>query len=534
MARFNENQFNVPQFNQVEDPGAANQAAKLSKPKRSFLLQALLNYFDDADRRVREPRFSLDAQLLNPLANSIEKLEMRLDREQAVTDVMNCPINVDNFGTYFKLQVPDTYEFTAGADGVLQPPAIRVFTAEKRWKSITAYDDMLPVPSKIEVGGDPIACNSLVVYSLDGNSLKQEDSIGKISFPNYLHLKIDNLGDADQVVEVVLEGKTFPTVVSLSGQASTSETITITEESPSKTRYAWSSIDRITVWNLPVGATLRVALAPAAFGLELDPKRPAIHSAFRDLLFGRYWRLRGNLIEEAIYFNRFEKFETIQNYQCSPEWQAFALEPNTYGIFGLAGDTLVYADRREVWPDNLKTTALYQEPLYNLNVYFDGSFDDNLRRVKIEPLGNARSGFCHRFRYTMETPGGSKFVISPEGKLIGFTAAAGWRTGSPKPVTVSVSEPGSYRFTLDSVSTEGDLFQDFAVYANLAVEPLWTSDLYSMLPAVEALVFDRYQKLWVWTGALMIPLKITYDNFVFDPGTRSVYLTNQYTQAEIS
>src|SRR4051812_337201 len=103
MPRFNDNQFNVPQFNQSEDVNGASQESQNSsqnRPKRSFLLQALLNYFDDADVRVRESLNSLDAQLLGPLANTLEETRLRLVREQSATDLVNVPLNIDNFGSY--------------------------------------------------------------------------------------------------------------------------------------------------------------------------------------------------------------------------------------------------------------------------------------------------------------------------------------------------------------------------------------------------------------------------------------------------
>lgn len=535
MPRFNENQFNVPQFNQPESQTSAEneQSASSARPKRPFLLQALMNYFDDADARVRQNRNSLDAQLLGPLASALESIQMRLNREQASTDPRNCPLNIDNFGIYHKLQVPDTYEFAAAADGSILPPSIRAFTAEKRWKMLSQYDDFLPVPSGVQIAGDPVPCRSLIVYELAGDGLKQESMVGKLAFPNRLYLRIDNLGQGDVEVKVQIEGKTYPTTISLAGQPKTSEILVLSEENVAVTRYAWDTIDRINVWGLPAGATLRVAIAPAAFGLELEAARPVAHSAYRGMDLQRYWKLRGTHLDESVFMNRFAKFETLQSYLCSPAWSAFALEPNTYGIYGLSGSNLVYADRREAWPTNLKQSAMYAEPYYNLNVVYQDTESVTERRVELQPIQNSRSGDCYRFRFTIEYPNGASFAVGLNGELIRLAAGAGWRSGTPKPVSIALPESGSYRFTLDSSSTNGDFAQDIVVYENPQVTHLWTADLSALVPEVYALVFDRYQRLWIWTGESMIPLRLTYDNYLFDPDTKSLYLTNSYEQVEL-
>jgi hypothetical protein len=537
MPRFNEIQFNVPQFNQpeVQNAGATEQSLNSARPKRPYLLQALLNYFDDADVRVRESRNSLDAQLLGPLASALESVQMRLGREQASTDPRNCPLNIDNFGIYHKLQVPDTYEFAAAADGSILPPNIRVFTDEKRWKIIQQYDDFLPVPSGLEIAGDPVPCRSLFIYELDGDGgLRQESNLGTLAFPNRLYLRIENLGEGDTEVKIQIEGRIYPTTISLTDQPRSAETLTLVEENLAVTRHAWDTIDQITVWGLPTGATLRVAIAPAAFGMELETSRPVAHPAYRGLDFQRYWKLRGTHLDESVFLNRFARFETLQSYLCAPAWSAFAIEPNTYGIFGVSGSNLIYVDRREPWPDNLNRSALHVEPFYNLNVVYQDTNSVTERRVELQPIQNSRSADCYRFRYTVEFPNGAAFAVGLNGELTRLTSGAGWRSGTPKPISVALPESGSYRFTMGSSSMNGDVTEDIVVYHNPTLNSLWSADLSSLVPEIYALVFDRYQRLWIWTGESMIPLRFSYDSFVFDQDTRSVYLTNRYDQVELT
>jgi hypothetical protein len=50
---------------------------------------------------------------------------------------------------------------------------------------------------------------------------------------------------------------------------------------------------------------------------------------------------------------------------------AIAVEPNTWGILGAAGTSLIYWDRREPLPGQLSAPAMTTEPLYGLNVKYD-------------------------------------------------------------------------------------------------------------------------------------------------------------------
>ena len=103
---------------------------------------------------MRRGASTLDAQLLNPLALRLEEIQLRLKREQGVADINNVPLNIDNQGTYYKLQIPDTYEFQADSEGNLIAPGVRAFTAEQRWKILSAYDDTLTVGSAIALAGE--------------------------------------------------------------------------------------------------------------------------------------------------------------------------------------------------------------------------------------------------------------------------------------------------------------------------------------------------------------------------------------------
>lgn len=172
-------------------------------------------YFDDADVRIRRGTSTLDAHLLNPLALSLEKLLLRLRREQSVLSLHKAPLNLDDHGVYYKLQIPETYEFQVRADGTFMPPTVRVYTAEERWRLATEYDDMLPVPSGISLGGDAIPCSSFFIFNEEGNGFQQEFRPGDVVFPNHLYLQVEGPDAGEHRIEIPIQGCTAPKVVSL-------------------------------------------------------------------------------------------------------------------------------------------------------------------------------------------------------------------------------------------------------------------------------------------------------------------------------
>lgn len=101
-------------------------------------------------------------------------------------------------------------------------------------------------------------------------------------------------------------------------------------------------------------------------------------------------------------------------------------------------------------------------------------------------------------------------------------------------MSVTVPENGTYKFMLESAGEDGDVFFDVALHDNMSTVSAFRADLSDQLPNIEALVFDRYQRLWAWTGDLMVPITILYDNYVFDGPNKSLYVTQPYTQVELS
>lgn len=495
---------------------------------RSHITQELLNYFDDADPRVRENPNTVDAQLLNVLAMQMEEQQRRIRWHNDAAYVGTCPLNLDNRGVWNKLIVPSSAGNFKSVRGRLNGD----------WLVLHEYDDILPVPSRVEVD-EAVASLPLadpVAFKMDGNGFIQSAAPGVLAFPNYLHLQVAGLGEYMDGVDVLITGYTYPETAGQ--QKLVTEQVPMTEELPFSTLHVWSRITNVTVRGLPVGATLTAYLFAAAMPQVPDVDRPYVHAAYRDMPFERFWTLDGHLLQENYFGSRFAGYERIHSYACRTRLNSIAVEPNTCGLYAADGSRLYYMDRREPMPDRLDETGLTEEPFYNLMVVPDGVVN-GVRYVQLQGLPAARASRCHKHRYVIEIPGsenGIMYVVAPDGALVDYTPAAGWRAGAPKPTSVPVTEDGTYLITLESADAESYVTREAVPYRNSFFQPIREFDLSNLVPEVRAVAFDSRQRLWVWDSDQMIPLKIHYDAYLLDRATNQqlVYLTDTYEKVELS
>ena len=135
---------------------------------RSHLTQALLNYFDDTDVRVRETANTLDAQLLNTAALSLEEHQLRVQREIGGRFLATCPVNLDNHGVYYRAQIPVRFPLTSSSDGELLPPSMVTGTLGDSQISLSPFTDTMMTPAAIEHAGVSIPLANPKLATLTG------------------------------------------------------------------------------------------------------------------------------------------------------------------------------------------------------------------------------------------------------------------------------------------------------------------------------------------------------------------------------
>lgn len=492
---------------------------------RSHLTQELLNYFDSADPYIRQGQSTLDAQLLNTVACEMESLERRIRLGRDAKYVSTCPLNIDNRGVWHRVIVPSSLGEVRQVRGYV----------DGTWINLRQYSAELPIPSRIEIERtiDPAIHSSPVLFSIAGGAdMQMVEDLDRMAVPNFLYLQASNLGETFGPVDVVIEGYPYPQTA---GQRRlTSETVVITDEVPVSTITIWSEVRKVEVRGLPADAVLTGMQYISAFSYVPDLDRPFTHPDLRDLPMDRFWTIDGRFLKEVYFAGRFVGYEDIQSYFCPTSLTGVAVEPNTAGIWATDGTKLYYMDRREPMPDNLHQTGLVEEPLYNLLVKYDRT-EHHTRYVELTPLAASRASECHKHRYLLQFNDRME-VVAPDGALLDFSPYAGWRPGAPKPLKLPVIENGSYLFILETQDTLGHTTRDVVAYANLHFSPLATFDLSGMVPKIEAVLFDGLQRLWVWDGTQLVPLRIHYDAYLMDHSTRQpfVYLTDDYQQVELT
>lgn len=316
---------------------------------RSHLTQEMQNYFDEKDVRTREMPWTLEAQLLNAAACSLEESQVRVGREIDARFRDRVPLNIDNGGNWYRVQLP------AGVASVSKVEGKR----DGFWRELPVYDDLLPVPAGIEFDGRRTAVRLAdpVLFTFIGTGLPQVVSGFPMPVPNRLHFWLEGADEGYVPATVVIEGCSHPRPFGSRSEAGAAELVVLEDAGPAATRRTWDEITRITVRGLPAGVSLKCCLFPFAFPVDADPMRPYVHPAYRDARFRRGWRAEGNVVREVYFANRWTGWEHVFSYAASGI-VSLAVEPNTYGLLAASGRNLLYADRREPAPDNLYRTAL--------------------------------------------------------------------------------------------------------------------------------------------------------------------------------
>jgi hypothetical protein len=509
--------------------------------KRSHTTQELLNYFDENDTRVREMPYTIDAQLLNVAAEQLDDESLRARRELNSRKLPLAPAAIDNRGLYFEARLPIDYILPREGEPLPTVEGLR----NGVWTALSLYDDRLPVPVRLEydpdANGIALADCRILDVSGSGNGVGSLWDIkvatpGELSFPNYLTFWLDGLYDQLTNVEILIEGERHPRPAWVAERRKDVERVVMGENGVARTTWPWAKINQITVRNLPTGIRLQGWVLPMNLPYTLDATRPFTHPGWRDRLFPRYWQIENSLhlLSERYFTGNFGGYEYIQSYSTPADLVDLAIEPNTWGMWAASQNSLYYFDRREPMPGSLTATGLTREPVYGLRVEYDITRHGSPRAVILTPEPYTAVPMGLEYRYTVQDPAGNLFVLLLDGSLVTYTGSVGWKVDIPKPARLALTQTGTYIFTLETIDRFGSHVLDSQPYPNLDMAPLRTFDLSTIVPEIKGIGFDYLQRLWVWTGSYLIPLRPAYDAFVIDQETRSIYTTDFFEQVRFS
>jgi hypothetical protein len=292
---------------------------------RSWRTEELLNYFPDTDIRVRNLKYSLDAQLLNEAGLALDDHQQRYDREVRSRSFRS-PLNIDNRGVYYSCKVPATFHLGSTPDGVLAPPqTIRGRISGSEFVQLRPYDDALPVASRIDrsTSRSPVKFTNPQLFTITGDNYPKAIGETEVQFPNRVYLRLENMPDAGRGVEVVITGVGWPAPGN--GAEPAVETLTFLDEGVRSTRNAFSSIKSVAVRGLPQGATIS-AYSFLFSGPVPDTRRPAVDRAWRGERLSRYWNLDQNLLFGTYLRDRFTGYQVSESYLCTPRLSTIAIE----------------------------------------------------------------------------------------------------------------------------------------------------------------------------------------------------------------
>jgi hypothetical protein len=486
----------------------------------------MLNYFDRTDVRVREGKYSIDAQLLNVAAQELEMSDTRFNREIKSKTLTDCPANIDNKGVYFQQVLPLSFDFTVAH-------AVQA-TINSTLTTLSLYNDLLPVPVAVVADArfTPLPLSAPQVFSVSGAGdpvaqtwATQRVENPPVSMSGRINLWMFGTGFNQVQVMVRITGQRSPAPAWASRQAITSETIKLTKFGAARSKFAWASITEIQVSGLPIGVTISGQIGTFGASYVADASRPYTDPSARDVLYDRYWTYQDGMLQEQYLASNHSGFRYIQSYASAPV-NGIAVEPNTYGLWVAQGTTLLYIDRREPLPTNLNATALTAEPYYGVKVSIDEMQTGPLRAVVLEPVPYGQSDQVTQYRYLLQAPNGTTYALTPDGVYATLTPIAGWRRGAPLSLTLPLAQIGTYVITLQCVGNSNVALADATPYTNLALAPKAQFDLSSIVSSIEGLSFDDRGRLWVWTGTSAIALAMQHNAYTLDASTQAIYLTD--------
>ncbi len=508
--------------------------------QRSHKTQVLQNYFDITDVRTRYNPTALEVQMLNLAGVELGDLDLRSNRELNQT-LQTVPIGIDNLGVYYSSTVPSS--LLTGPDQTSFNSVVGLLGSNHI--TLSQYDDTLPIPSRVEVDpSGPVVMSSPMMFTIVGQGDDQSQtyavqyvSPGALPIPNKLTVWLDQVGANLLNVILTITGIVAPQPAWIDERVTTTEVLTLTTEGLGLTVNRWAFISSIAIRNLPIGVRLRGWSMPFNLPACLDTGRPYTSPDDRDITYSRYWQIDNAnvLLHEAYMVGNFNGLEDVNTYSLSDIMVDVAVEPYTNGMYIASNGKLYYVDRREYQPD-LSTTGLTVEPLYGLQITPDLIKTGSTRYVVLsaQPYGNYAQAF--NYRYTVIVGGSASlrilYSILPDGSL--GPADAGWRQGTPQPVSFALTSAGDYEFRLEMQDLNGVTYYDVLPWRNFEQVPLKTIDMTSLVDSIQGLAFDSYGQLWVWNGAYAIPLKIHYDGYVLDADTATIYVTEPYTSLQIS
>jgi hypothetical protein len=512
----------------------------LPRLRRSHRLQEMLNYFDDKDIRVRELPNTLDAQLLNTAAVQLDELDLRLNRETDSRGLAATPVQADNRGVYYSVRVPNSF---ALPDDPNRDPIIEGFDPVRGWILLNRYDDERPLPVRavLDPSRSIVPLNDPVIIDVTGSGDRTTQiwdiksfAIQEVALPNRLTFWIEGLGNDSSLVDIFIEGERYPQPAWYNERERDTEIVQLRFNGASESLHTWQYLDKVTVRGLPSSARLRVYILPVGLEQVLDPRRPYTDAGLRGLKLPTYWSISGTLLKESYFSGNYGTFEYKQSYLSSDPLVDVAVDPHSWLMIAATATSLQFVDRREPFPDKLSRTALTDESFWGLRVDCDPSKSLLNKTVKLTPLKYSQYLRAVRYRYTVEMPSGDTYVVTPSGALAMFSSAAGWRQGVPASVSCMLLEPGTYVFSLECEDQYYQVTSDRYPFLNATLDPQSLVDLSDLVSQVQGVAYDSREGLWIWDGNFAIPIKLSYDAYIFDRDSSTVYLTDHFDQVRLT
>src|ERR1035438_3999930 len=143
-----------------------------------------------------------------------EAHQLRVKREIDGRIRATCPLNLDNLGIYYRVQIPVNFLMSTDANGNLQPPASVVGRMGDLSVPLFPLEDTLLAPAAVQHEGAPVPLASPKLATILAQDFTVPSiTLGRLLIPNQLSFWVQGLQELQGSVILVIEGTAQDTCI---------------------------------------------------------------------------------------------------------------------------------------------------------------------------------------------------------------------------------------------------------------------------------------------------------------------------------
>jgi hypothetical protein len=533
----------------------------------SWMTQRLANRAPEWTH-ARRYSSSVFQQLLNPVAQDIERINKQLIEERNNIFLSSADINLIDRLYYLELGVGMEFTITDPGDGIIlyTPPTVYADINGTEYQLTIAENNDVEslcysaLPSRIEYGETTYVYNEVIPRTTV--SELGDITPGDINVPGYLYVTLRG----NTIWEYIVNNKIFYPKLFIRGTTrkgtELQEAIPLRYNGTFKTINQWKEVTDVFVSYLDDTAEITLEVLPFDRDTQLDTYNLIVPAS--GIESWRFLRLEektwgSTLVSEGFTVSSFDVirkgYDTL-DYEWEMELQdsssnpitltAITLKQNTNHIFAIDEDNLYIYDSRLPYPDLTGWTPDSVDT--KMDLWSDRWIYARDDSITIHTDIIDVSQVPYKIRWGIKDPDGSEYYLLEDGTRISISSSTNawigntrWETGDWKEQQMDLTalETGVHIVTLESFYADPNnqannfTYTTKFVYYVPAATPQHTIALPSSLQNSSNIAFDSDGRLWFYDNSNILLSDIYYDYFLADYEKNTVWLRENYSSVRV-